>query len=409
MIRDTYIVITGIGTVSPYGYGTKTYWDGLANGEDKITEVKKIKVDNNYAKRGGEIDWYIPQNFFSKNELGKWDLNTQYCMLAMEEAKLEAKIDAFPNNTGIFMGTLTAGLPFAEMYYDNMLKNKYIPRYITQCFRASVADNIAKKYHLIGPKITVTTACSASAHAIAVGVSYLRRNKIEVAIVGGVDAFCQVTWAGFSALRALSAVQISPFSKERQGTQIGEGAGVLVLETYKRAKARNAKIYAIIAGCGSSTDAYHITAPNPTGETQAQAIRAAISDANVKLSDIDVICAHGTGTELNDQMESKMIKKVFGKHYMKPSVTSIKSMIGHTMGAAGIHLTIALIGMMRNRKIFPTINYQNMDEEGDLSIVTNHSITKDINLGLVNAFGFGGNNAALVLANPVYKENEIHD
>ena len=407
MIRDTDIVITGIGTVSPYGYGTEVFWNGLANGEDKITEVKKIKLDNNYAKRGGEIDWYISKDYFSKNELRRWDLNTQYSVLAMEEAKLDAKIDEFPSNTGIFMGTLTAGLPFAEMYYDNMLKDKYIPRYITQCFSASVADNVAKRYHLNGPKITVTTACSASAHAIAVGVSYLRRNKIDVAIVGGVDAFCQVTWAGFSALRALSAERISPFSRERQGTQIGEGAGVLVLETYKRAKERNAKIYAIIAGCGASTDAYHITAPNPTGETQAQAIRGAISDANVKLTDIDVICAHGTGTELNDQMESKMIKEVFGKYYKKPSVTSIKSMIGHTMGAAGIHLTIALIGMMRKKMIFPTINYQSADKECDLSIVTNHSITKDINWGLVNAFGFGGNNAALILSNPVYKENEI--
>ena len=211
MIRDTDIVITGIGTVSPYGYGTEVFWNGLANGEDKITEVKKIKLDNNYAKRGGEIDWYISKDYFSKNELRRWDLNTQYSVLAMEEAKLDAKIDEFPSNTGIFMGTLTAGLPFAEMYYDNMLKDKYIPRYITQCFRASVADNVAKRYHLNGPKITVTTACSASAHAIAVGVSYLRRNKIDVAIVGGVDAFCQVTWAGFSALRALSAESVGNY------------------------------------------------------------------------------------------------------------------------------------------------------------------------------------------------------
>lgn len=399
-MKDDDVVVTGIGTVSPYGKGTELFWTHLGQGDDAISEITKINVENNYAKRGGEITWYNPNYYFSKREQKIMDTNAQYGILALEEAKNDAKIDEFPIDTGIFLGTLTAGFPFTEKYYKGKLNGKVYSKYITQYPRSSLANQLAIRFDIYGPRMTITTACSAGVHALAEGAAQVQRGKVSMAVVGGVDAFCELTWSGFSALRALSETELASFSKRRNGTQIGEGGGMLILEKYKSAKKRNANIYGVISGWGASADAYHITAPNPEGDTEAIAIKRAIMKSGVDKKEIDVVVTHGTGTELNDKMETKAIKLGLEEQAYEVSVTSIKSMIGHTMGAAGIHSSIALLGMIRDGKVYPTIHYKEKDENCDLAIVANQMISKNIRAGIVNAFGFGGNNAAVLIQKP---------
>lgn len=398
MNSNIEVVVTGIGSVTPYGRGTKLFWNCMREGKDGTSYVKRINTEQLKAKKGGEINWYQADDFFTKREQKQWDINTQYLMLAMEEALESAKIKAFGDNTGIIIGTLTAGLPFSELYYENALKEKYYPRYISQCYRSSVTKNIAAKYGIKGPRLTITTACSASMHAIGTGLSYIKSGRLDMAVVGGVDAFCGVTWGGFSALKALSTDDIAPFSKNRSGTLIGEGSGIIILESLESAQRRGAHIYGRVSGWGATGDAYHITAPNPTGETEAESMRLAIKDASMELNQINVIGAHGTATHLNDKMETQAIKNVFQDHSERLLITSIKSMIGHTMGAAGIHLAIAGLGMFQDQVVYPTIHYTEKDPECDLNYVVNRAVAAKVDTVLMNGFGFGGNNASVVLS-----------
>lgn len=399
--RRKKVVITGMGVVSPYGLGSDVFFSSLSRGISGISEVNKIDTSKISAKYGGEIKWYNPNDFFTKNQQEKMDINSQYIIVATNEALQLSNIqmnDEDKANMGVFLGTLTAGLPFTEEYYKQSLEGRYYPTLISQFYRSSATHNLASYFGITGPRITITTACSASSHAIGLATSYIKAGKINSAIVGGVDGFCNLTWAGFNSLRNISPKEPRPFSKDRQGMIIGEGSGVLILENEEDAIKRGAKIYGEVKGWGASADAYHITGPKSEGDTIALAIKNAIKNAKLDVDDINYIAAHGTGTLANDSTETNAIKNVFNEKAYSIPISSIKSMIGHTMGAAGIHQAIAVIGMMRDKMIYPTINYSIQDPKCDLNYVPNSAIEANIENAISNSFGFGGNNSVLVLS-----------
>lgn len=395
------VVITGIGMLTPYGRGYHTFWENLSQGKSAISKVEKIDTSAINVKKGGEIKWYRPEDHYSRRERTRMDITSQYLVLASSDALSDAgvtSVDLMGTNTGIFIGTLVAGLPFAEKYYRCCSRGKVSPALASQVYRSSAAHHVASWFDISGPCMTITTACSASAHAVGLGADYIRAGKIDLAVIGGVDAFCEITWGGFFSLKSLSPGDISPFDKNRSGILLGEGSGVLVLESEERALARKARIYGEVLGYGASCDAHHSTAPDPEGYGPALAIRLAIKSAGIKLEEIDYINAHGTATKHNDVAETNAIKLTFGEIAYSVPVSSTKSMIGHMLGAAGIIEVIAVLGMIRDQVIYPTINYLTPDPECDLNYVPNKSVRASIEKVLSNSFGFGGNNAVLALS-----------
>ncbi len=392
------IVVTGIGAVTPYGLGCDIFFKNLSMGKSGISFVDKMNTSELETQKGGEIKWYNANEFFTKYQQKHMDINSQYLILSTREAIRTSNLseDCSDKNISVCIGTLTAGLPFTEKYYMDAQNDKYSPILVSQSYRSSATHNMASYFNIYGPRYTITTACSASMHTIGLGAEYIRNGMSDMSIVGGVDAFCGVTWGGFNSFKSMSSDEIRPFDKNRKGLLIGEGSGVMVLESLSSAKRRGVHIYGEIKGWGSSGDAYHITAPNMEGASAA--MEAALINAGMDKNDIDYIGAHGTATHLNDVMETNAIKKVFGNRAGLIPISSIKSMIGHTMGASGIHLALATLGMIQEGRVYPTINYETADEECNLDYVPNVSREHIIKNAMLDAFGFGGNNAVLVVS-----------
>ena len=409
------VVITGVGLVTPIGIGKEEFWLSLIQGKSGIDKISYFDTSEYSTKIAAEIKNFDYINFISLKEANRMDKSTQFsivsAMLALEDSKLEiTEKDAYL--TGVIIGSGIGGIGTFEKQHKILLEKgpgRVSPFFVPMMISNISAGEIAIKIGAKGPNAVISTACASSTHAIGMAFKLLQQGDAQVILSGGTEAAIgPMALAGFCKMKALSVQNdypnraSKPFDKERDGFIMGEGAGILILETLQHAKERNANIYAELLGFGMTADAYHITAPAPDGEGAVKAMEIALRDAKIVPSQIDYINAHGTSTPLNDKLETLAIKKVFGKHAYDLKISSNKSMTGHLLGASGGVEAIATALTLKNNIIPPTINYLSPDPECDLDYVPNINKKEIVNYAISNSFGFGGHNGVLVLGK--YKE-----
>ncbi|MBW1616485.1 MAG: beta-ketoacyl-ACP synthase II [Deltaproteobacteria bacterium] len=404
------VVITGIGLITPLGIGVKNSWRALCSGESGIGEITKFDVSDFVTKIAGEVKGFDPKDFLLKKDANKVQPFIAYAVAAAAEAIKDSglKIDAFnADKVGVITGCGLGGLGLLEK--NSVTLKERGPQRISPFFIPMLIGNMAPGMISIyfgakGPNSSVATACAAGTHAIGDAFKIIKTGRAEAMIAGGVESvITPLGLAGFNAMKALSIRNEEPekasrpFDKDRDGFVMGEGGGILVMETLESAVKRDAKIYAEIAGYGMSGDAYHFTAPPPDGSGAEACMNTAIKDADIAPDRIDYINAHGTSTPLNDLSETIAIKKVFGDYAYNLAISSTKSMTGHLLGGSGGIETVFTALSISEKIIPPTINYENKSEDCDLDYVPNVARKKEINFAMKNSFGFGGTNASLIL------------
>ena len=404
------VVITGLGPVTPVGIGKNNFWQSLIQGKCGIDRISYFDIEKYPTKIAAEVKDFDYTNYISIKEANRMDKSTQFsivaAMLALEDSKLKiTEKDSY--STGVIIGSGIGGIGTFEKQHKILLEKgpgRVSPFFVPMMISNISAGEIAIKIGAKGPNGVITTACASSTHAIGMAFKLLQHGDAQIIISGGTEAaIAPMALAGFCKMRALSTQNdhpknaSKPFDRERDGFIMGEGAGILILETLQHANERNANIYAEIFGFGMTADAYHITAPAPEGEAAAKAIEIALKDAKIEPSQIDYINAHGTSTPLNDKLETLAIKKVFGRHAYNLKISSNKSMTGHLLGASGGVEAIATALTIKNNIIPPTINYASPDPECDLDYVPNESEKKIVDYAISNSFGFGGHNGVIVL------------
>lgn len=395
------IVVTGIGVISSIGTGKEEFWDNLLKGKSGISQITSLDTSNYPTHNGGEIKNFKPELYINKRKikiLGRASLLAISCAkIALSDAKLGLK-DLDRERTAVLLGTTMGESRVLEVLNEAWVKKgeqAIDPNLISRCPANVLSSNVAIELKLKGPNYVITTACAAGNYAIGYACDLIESERADVALAGGVDAFSRLAFTGFNRLHAVAPQKCQPFDKNRKGMMVGEGAGIVILETLESALKRKAEIYAEILGYGLSCDAYHMTAPEAGGI--AQSIEKALKEASLKKEEIDYISAHGTGTPTNDKVETAAIRKVFGERTKEIPISSIKSMLGHTMGAASAIEAIACCLATKFDLLPPTINYETPDPECDIDCVPNVARKKRVNIALNNAFAFGGNNACLVI------------
>lgn len=405
------IVITGIGIVSPIGIGKAEYWDSLFHGKSGVGRITHFDSSASECKIDAEVKNFDPTKFMDKKHARRMDLFAQFAIAAAKMAAADAGLDpksVDPERAGVIVGSGIGGLPTIENQHKILLEkgpSRVSPFLIPMLITNIAPGEIAMDFGWTGPNYSVSSACATSNHAIGAALRHLRYGDADIMMAGGTEcATTPLGMAGFCQAQALATnfndtpeKASRPFDANRSGFVMGEGSGIVVLETEGHAKARGAKIYAELAGFGATDDAYHITAPNPDCKAAVKAIQLALKDGGIKNEEVDYINAHGTSTILNDKTETKAIKIVFGEYAKKIPISSTKSMTGHLLGAAGGAELIATLLNMENKMIHPTINYETPDPECDLDYVPNKARPKEIKVALSNSLGFGGHNAVLVI------------
>ena len=404
------VVITGLGPVTPVGIGKNKFWQSLIQGKCGIDRISYFDTEKYPTKIAAEVKDFDYTNYISIKEANRMDKSTQFsivaAMLALEDSKLKiTEKDSY--STGVIIGSGIGGIGTFEKQHKILWEKgpgRVSPFFVPMMISNISAGEIAIKIGAKGPNGVITTACASSTHAIGMAFKLLQHGDAQIIISGGTEAaIAPMALAGFCKMRALSTQNdhpkkaSKPFDRERDGFIMGEGAGILILETLQQAKGRNANIYAEIFGFGMTADAYHITAPAPEGEAAAKAMEIALKDAKIRPSQIDYINAHGTSTPLNDKLETLAVKRVFGKHAYNLKISSNKSMTGHLLGASGGVEAISTALTIKNDIIPPTINYNSPDPECDLDYVPNKSEKKIVDYAISNSFGFGGHNGVIVL------------
>ncbi len=402
------VVITGLGVVSPIGIGKDAFLDGLKSGKSGVSKISSFDVSNYSVQIGAEIKDFNPENYIDKKEISRLDRVQHFAFAAAKEAIEDAKIgsDVDPERVGVYV---TSGIGGVITLEQQILVNKergpsrVSPFLITQMIIDAIPAYIALKYGFRGETNAAVAACASSAKTIGLAMLAIERGDLDIAVAGGAEApFTPTAVAAFAVMRALSRRNDDPehasrpFDKNRDGFVMGEGAGILVLESLTSAKKRGAHIYAELVGYGTTTDAYHVTAPDPTAKEVIRAMELALNKANVKKEDVSYINAHGTSTPLNDKNETFAIKQLFGDMAYKIPVSSTKSQIGHLLGATAAVESVATVLSIEKGIIFPTINYEEKDPELDLDYVPNTPREANVKVALKNSFGFGGHNVALV-------------
>ena len=402
------VVITGLGVVSPVGIGPSEFWDNLKAGKSGIRSITRFDASGFPCRIAAEVD-FDPLTYIDRREARKMDRFCQFAVAAARMAFADAGLGgAFvPERSGVLIGTGIGGMETFDRETKVLLEkgpDRVSPFFIPMMIANMASGQVSIDLGLKGPINTVVTACATGTNAIGDAYEIIARGDADVMVCGGTEApITPLALAGFSAMKALSVRNdlgpgaCRPFDRERDGFVMGEGAGILVLESLENASARGARVYAEIAGYGMSSDAYHITAPSPGGEGAARAMRAAMASAAVSPDQVDYVNAHGTSTPANDVNETLAIKAALGARAGQVPVSSVKSMIGHLLGAAGAVETIATVMAIREGVLPPTINYRNPDPECDLDYVPNQARKADVGIALKNSFGFGGQNACLVL------------
>ncbi len=404
------VVITGMGVLSPVGLNLKSYWNALCAGKSGVGAITKFDVDSFSVKIGAELKNFDPSEYLDRKELKRMDDNAQYAVIAAGMAIEDSGIKLNEENLeriGVIMGTGVGGIWTFENQHSNLINKgpgRVSPFFIPMMIADMAPGHISMIHGLKGPNYTTVSACSSGGHGIGDAFRTLQYGDADVMVTGGTEAsISPMAVAGFSNMKALSTRNNDPerasrpFDSGRDGFVLGEGAGMVVLETLNHAKKRNAKIYGELAGYAATADAYHLTHPHESGEGAVRAMRLALNNAGLELDEIDYINAHGTSTPLNDKIETLAIKNVFGEHAQNLSISSTKSLIGHLLGASGGVEFIATVLSVANDHVHPTINYEVPDPECDLDYVPNKSRDKVIRAALTNSFGFGGHNVSLVV------------
>lgn len=403
------VVVTGLGVVSPLGIGADFFWKALVNGTSGVGRITRFDPTGHGCQIAAEVKGFDPLQWIDKKEVKKMDSFVQYALaaglMAVEDAHLKVS-DGRQERVGVLVGTGMGGIIMLVEQYQVLLEkgpDRVSPFFIPGIIPNMASGRLSMLLGAKGPNSCVSTACATGNHAIGDSFRIIQRGEADVMLAGGTEAvISNLCIAGFNNCKALSTRNDEPerasrpFDKERDGFVMGEGAGVLILEALDHALDRGAPIYAEVIGYGMSGDAYHVTAPAPEGEGAVQSMEGAIRDAGIPPETVDYINAHGTSTPYNDVNETLAIKRVFGDHAHRMPVSSIKSMIGHTLGAAGAIEAAATVLTLKHGIVPPTINYEFPDPDCDLDYVPNKAREVTVQLALNNSFGFGGTNATTV-------------
>ena len=403
------VVVTGLGTINPLGNNVEDTWENLVNGVSGIDSITSFDTSNLPVTFAGEVKNFDANEYMGKQHARKLDRSGHLSIYATEEALKDARLDnqeRLGPNVGIVFGTGIGGIGATEdavRTFDERGPSRVNPLAITQLMPNSSTGQVAIKFGIEGPSVTITTACAASANAVGEAKNMIENGIVDIVVTGGTESgTTPMTIAAFAQIRALSTQNdnpkeaCKPFDKNRDGFVMGEGSTVLILESEESAKSRDAEIYAYIDGYGSTTDAYHITAPAEGGAGAVKAMEKAIEDAGITPSDIDYINAHGTSTPANDKNETEAIKTVLGEEASEVVISSTKSMTGHLLGGGGAFESMASILSIKHSKGPPTINLNDPDEDCDLNYPPNNAVDLSIKTAMSNSFGFGGHNAVLV-------------
>ena len=392
------VVVTGLGVISSVGIGKDDFWKGIINGKSGISKITSFDTEEFKCKYGGEVKEFNPGDFIAKRRikfLGKTSqLAISASLLALEDAKLPYQ-KIVKERLGVVIGTTIGEKPMEELataWARGGLKD-VDRRKIAQASVSNISTNVGINFKSKGLTCLIPTACAAGNYAIGYGFDLIKRGDLTFVLAGGAEAFSRLAFVGFQRLYAMAPDTCRPFDKNRKGLILGEGSGVLLLESLDSALKRKANIYAEVLGYGLSCDAYHPTAPDMKGI--AKAIEKAVKDSGIPKEEIGYVCAHGTGTPANDKTESSAIKYVFGSN-RGILVSSIKSMLGHTMGASSAIAGIASCLAIRDNIVPPTINYETPDPECDIDCVPNKARRVKLKYVLNNGFAFGGNNCCVV-------------
>ena len=406
------VVVTGLGALTPIGNNIGDFWQGLANGKSGAAPITYFDTSKFKTKFACELKNFDISEFLDRKQQRKMDKFTQYAMVSTQEAIEDSGLDLEVIDklrVGVIWGSGIGGIETFQNEILNFAEGDGTPRFNPFFIPKMIGDiapgYISIKYGFMGPNYTTVSACASSANALVDSLNYIRLGYCDVIVSGGSEAGVNITgMAGFNAMRALSTRNDSPstasrpFDVTRDGFVLGEGSGTLILEEYEHAKARGAKIYAELLGAGLSSDAHHITAPDPEGEGVKAVMKNCLNDANIKANEVDAINTHGTSTPLGDIAELKAISEIFGEHAPNININSTKSMTGHLLGASGAIEAISVILSMQNGLVPPTINHKNIDENinQNLNLTLTKAQKKDVNIAMSNTFGFGGHNACVL-------------
>ena len=404
------VVVTGMGAVAPNGNSVSEYWDALVAGQSGIDHITYFDTTDFPVKIAGEVSNFDPEQYFERKEVRKLDPFSVYALVASNEAMHMSGLEAGgfdPQRAGVMLGCGIGGITtiLAEhVVLQNRGARRISPFFVTKLIANIAGGQIAIKWDLRGPNQTVTSACASATDAIGLALRLIQSGSADIMVAGGTEAsICDLPLAGFSTIRALCNAAdppqsaSRPFDKDRRGFVMGEGAGILVLETEKHAQSRGATIIGELAGYGSTNDAFHVNQPAEGGAGAVKAMQLAIEDAGAEPEEVDYINAHGTSTPYNDKNETAAIKTVFGAHARKLKISSTKSMTGHLLGASGGIEAIAALKAIEKQTIPPTINYTTPDPDCDLDYVPNTAEETQVNSVLSNTFGFGGHNAVVFM------------
>lgn len=402
------VVITGLGVVSSIGIGKDAFWNALSEGKSGISAVESIDTSQHVTHKGGEIKDFSPMNFMSESDMQSSSRATQFAIaasgLAIQDARLSPE-ETGSKKIGVCAGTTTGSMQVMEYVDDMLVKGETADKSLWYRLQThTVSTSIARKFGFQGPNMMFSTACAAGNYGIGYGYDLIRLGKADLIIAGGSDPFTRISFTGFNQFAAVAPDKCQPFDKNRKGMIVAEGSGMLVLESLTSARGRRADIYAEVLGYGLSCDASHMT--NPSIDGVAKCMRRAMECARVSREEIDYISAHGTGTPTNDRVECAAIGDVFGDRFKRIPVSSIKSMLGHTMGAASALEAITCVLAIKYDMFPPTINFETKDPECDVDCVPNYMREGKVHIALNNSYAFGGNNACLVLKKYIEEVSE---
>lgn len=405
------VVVTGMGVVSPVGNNVPDFWKNLLAGKSGVDYITHFDASEYATKFAAEVKDFSTEGVLEPKEARKMDRFTQFAMVAAEEAIKDSGLDLDNidrDRTGVVVGSGIGGLQSLEDEHAKFIERgprRISPFFVPQMIIDIAAGYISMRYNLTGPNYAIVSACATASHSIGDAFRMIRHDEADVMVTGGCEAaVTRMGVAGFNAMKALSTRNDAPqkasrpFDKLRDGFVIGEGGGILILESLEHARKRGAKIYAEIRGVGFTADAYHITAPAPGGVGAVKAMQRCIENGKLTLDDIDYINAHGTSTPFNDKSETDAIKTVFTNKATNLNISSTKSMTGHLLGAAGAVELVAAILAIKNDLIPPTINYEVPDPECDLNYTPNQAVERKIRAAISNTFGFGGHNASIAVS-----------
>jgi len=403
------VVLTGFGAVTPIGIGKDEFWNALLDGKSGVGYITRFDASEHDTKIAAEVKDFDPTAFMEKKEAKRMDMFAQYAVAGTKMALDDAGIDLSMIDTdraGAIIGSGIGGITTLEAEKENLDEKgpgRISPLFIPMMIANMAAGQVSMTFGLKGSSMTIATACASATHAIGEAFRMIKSGYLDMAVSGGTESsITPLSMAGFISMKALSTRNevpekaSRPFDKNRDGFVMGEGSGIVILEELDHALKRGARIYAEVVGYGSTSDAFHITQPDPEASGAMRAMALALKEGGASPCDLDYINAHGTSTYFNDKLETLAIKRLFGEYAKNLNISSTKSMTGHLLGAAGGVEAIATAMAIHTGVVPPTINYEVHDEECDLNYTPNHAVKRNVRYGLSNSLGFGGHNASIL-------------